>query len=110
MVLEDRIVEYIQQFDEVREEEQHNKDDKALRVFYCGDRIVLVIEKGTEPLRIELRCDYRLSKTLQEQYESVMESRALGRNGIEIICSGQLEHDEIIDLVRHGYEMSAPEE
>ncbi|MBR6097153.1 hypothetical protein IKP94_00145 [Candidatus Saccharibacteria bacterium] len=104
MVLEERIVEYIQQFDDIREEEQRNKDDKVLRVFYCGERIVLVVEKGTEPLRIELRCDYRLSKTLQEQYESVMESRALGRNGIEIICSGQLSDDEVIDLVRHSYE------
>ena len=49
------------------------------------------------------------SKTLQARYESVMESRALGRNGIEIICSGQLSDDEVMDLVRHGYEMSAPE-
>jgi hypothetical protein len=39
-----------------------------------------------------------------------MESRALGRNGIEIICSGQLSDDEVIDLVRHGYEESKPEE
>lgn len=106
MVLEDRIVEYIQRLDGVREEEQRNKDDRVLRVFYLGERIVLVIEKGTDPLRIELRCDYRLSKTLQAQYESVMESRALGRNGIEIICSGQLSDDEVIDLVRHSYEQS----
>jgi hypothetical protein len=68
------------------------------------------MEPGTDPLRIQVRCERNLSKTLQERYESVMESRALGRNGIEIICSGQLEHDDIIDLVRHGYEMSAPEE
>ena len=35
-----------------------------------------------------------------------MESRALGRNGIEIICSGQLTDDEIFDLIRHAYEVS----
>ncbi len=106
MVLEDRIVDYIQQFDGISEQEQHDKNDKTLRVFYLGERIVLVIEKGTDPLRIELRCDYKLSQTLQERYESVMESRALGRNGIEIICSGQLSEDEVIDLVRHSYEQS----
>jgi hypothetical protein len=36
-----------------------------------------------------------------------MESRALGRNGIEIICSGQLSEEDIIDLIRHAYEVSA---
>ena len=109
MVLEDRIVEYIQHLDGISEQEQRDKNDKVLRVFYRGERIALVIEKDTAPLRIELRCDYKLSKTLQERYESVMESRSLGRNGIEVICSGQLSDDEIIDLVRHSYEQSAIE-
>ena len=39
---------------------------------------------------------YRL---LQEKYESVMESRYFGRGGIEIVLSGQLEEDEIKELV-----------
>ena len=105
MVLEEDIVKYALGLDNtsVREE-------KGMKIFSRGERIFLVMEPGTDPLRIQLRCERNLSKTLQERYESVMESRALGRNGIEVICSGQLEHDEIIDLVRHGYEMSAPEE
>ncbi len=105
MVLEEDIVKYALGLDNtsVREEQ-------GMKVFSRGERIFLVMEPGTDPLRIQLRCERNLSKTLQGRYQSVMESRALGRNGIEIICSGQLEHDEIIDLVRHGYEMSAPEE
>lgn len=110
MVLEERVVEYLQQFEDISEQEQQNKDDKKLRVFYRGEKIVLVVEEGTNPLRLEMRCDHALSKTLQDRYESVMESRALGRSGIEIICSGQLSDDEIVDLVRHSYEQSKSEE
>ena len=99
MVSEESVVEYVSQLEGVSEREQ-----KEWRVFEFDGRVLLCIEKGTNPLRIELRCDRKLSKTLQERYESVMESRALGRNGIEIICSGQLTNDEVIDLVRHAYE------
>lgn len=99
MVSEESVVEYLSQLEGVSEREQ-----KEWRVFEFDGRVLLCIEKGMNPLRIELRCDRKLSKTLQERYESVMESRALGRNGIEIICSGQLTNDEVIDLVRHAYE------
>ena len=99
MVSEESVVEYLSQLEGVSERQQ-----EQWRVFECDGRVLLCIEKGTNPLRIELRCDRKLSKTLQERYESVMESRALGRNGIEIICSGQLTNDEVIDLVRHAYE------
>ncbi|MBP5634586.1 hypothetical protein J6X09_02745 [Candidatus Saccharibacteria bacterium] len=99
MVSEESVVEYLSQLEGVSERQQ-----EQWRVFEFDGRVLLCIEKGTNPLRIELRCDRKLSKTLQERYESVMESRALGRNGIEIICSGQLTGDEVIDLVRHAYE------
>ena len=99
MVSEESVVEYLSQLDGVSERSQ-----EQWRVFEFDGRVLLCIEKDTNPLRIELRCDRKLSKTLQERYESVMESRALGRNGIEIICSGQLTDDEVIDLVRHAYE------
>ena len=105
MVLEEDIVKYA-----LALENTSVCEERGMKIFSRGERIFLVMEPGTDPLRIQVRCERNLSKTLQERYESVMESRALGRNGIEIICSGQLEHDEIIDLVRHGYEMSAPEE
>ena len=105
MVLEEDIVKYA-----LALENTSVREENGMKIFARGERIFLVMEPGTDPLRIQLRCERNLSKTLQERYESVMESRALGRNGIEVICSGQLEHDEIIDLVRHGYEMSTPEE
>ncbi len=104
MVSEDDIVKYALSLSDVSE-----RREGAMRIFSRGEKIFLVIETETNPLRIETRCDRRLSKTLQEQYESVMESRALGRNGIEIICSGQLTDEEVLDLIRHSCEISVPE-
>lgn len=71
-----------------------------------GEKIFLVIESEGVPLRMELRCDERLGRLLQERYESVMAGRILGRNGIEVICSGQLTVEELRDLVRHAYEQT----
>lgn len=104
MVSEDDIVKYASSFSNISE-----RREGAMRIFSRGEKIFLVVETETNPLRIETRCDRRLSKTLQEQYESVMESRALGRNGIEIICSGQLTNEEVLDLIRHSFEISVPE-
>lgn len=103
MISEKDILEYLERFEDISSEER--KDErKTFTIFKKNDKIMLVIHNDTKPLRIETRCDLKLSKNLQEKYESVMESKALGRNGIEIICSGQLESDEILDLIRHAYE------
>jgi predicted DNA-binding protein (MmcQ/YjbR family) len=100
MVSEDDLLAYVRGLEGVSE-----REDDGMLIFE-REKIFLCVETGTDPLRIELRCDRRLSETLQERYESVMESRALGRNGIEVICSGQLSSDEVRDLVRHAYEIS----
>ena len=102
MVSEEAILEYLKRFDDITE-----REEKGWKIFERGKKIFLCLEQGKTPLRLELRCDRKLGQTLQERYESVMESRALGRNGIEIICSGQLSEDEITDLIRHAYEVSA---
>ena len=102
MVSEEAILEYLKRFDDITE-----REEKGWKIFERGEKIFLCMEQGKTPLRLELRCDRKLGQTLQGRYESVMESRALGRNGIEIICSGQLSENEITDLVRHAYEVSA---
>ena len=102
MVLEETILKYALSLENVSEQ-----DDEKMKILKRGEKIFLVIEKNTNPLRIELRCDYKLGKNLQDKFESVMQSRALGKNGIEVICAGQLNENELVDLVRHAYEMSA---
>ncbi len=105
MVHEDDIVKFAMALPEVE-----TREEKGYRLFLRGETIFAAVELGKEPLRVQVRCDRRLAKTLRERYESVMESRALGRNGIEIICSGQLSGEEVLDLVRHGYEEAGEKE
>ncbi|MBR3256868.1 hypothetical protein IKG02_01085 [Candidatus Saccharibacteria bacterium] len=68
-----------------------------------GGKVFFVRNKNT----IEVRTDEKLRKLLTEKYESVMESRYFGRGGIEIVSrGGQLEKEEIEDLVRLSYNLS----
>ena len=82
------------------------KKEKERTLFLVQEKVFLVSNKNT----IEIRCDQRLSKLLQEKYESVMESRYFGRGGIEIVMSGQLAENEVEDLVRLSYNLSKAEE
>ena len=78
------------------------KRDKDRTIFLKGDKAFLVENKNT----IEVRCDERLSQVLQEDYESVMESRYFGRGGIEIVLTNQLSLEELEDLIRLSYNLT----
>jgi predicted DNA-binding protein (MmcQ/YjbR family) len=82
--------------------EYTEKAEKERTLYYKNDKVFLVVNKNT----IEVRCDRELSKTLQEQYESVMESRYFGRGGIEIVLTKQLSPEEVQDLVRLSYNLT----
>lgn len=71
-------------------------------IYKVNDKAFLVERKNT----IEVRTDRKLANHLREKYESVMESRYFGRGGIEIVLSGQLEEDEIKDLIRLSYNLT----
>lgn len=70
--------------------------------FVPGGKAFLVVHSNT----VEVRTDENLKRLLTENYESVMESRYFGRNGIEIVLSGQLLEDEINDIVRLSYNLT----
>ena len=78
------------------------KQEKERTIYNKGDKAFLVVNKNT----IELRTDDKLAKLLEEKYESVMQSRYFGRGGIEIVPAGQLEEDEIYDLIRLSYNLT----
>ena len=77
-------------------------DVEEVTIYKVSDKAFLVVRNNT----IEVRSDEKLSKLLREKYESVMESRYFGRGGIEIVNSGQLNEDEVYDLVRLSYDLS----
>ena len=78
------------------------KQEKDRTLYLKDDKTFLVINKNT----IEVRCDQELSKNLQEKYESVMDSRYYGKGGIEVVLAGQLNQQEIEDLIRLSYNMT----
>lgn len=86
-------------------EKVENGDDasKKRTLYFVDDKAFLVVNKNT----VEVRCDDKLAKVLREKYESVMESRYFGRGGIEIVTSGQLSAEEVDDLIRLSYNLTA---
>jgi predicted DNA-binding protein (MmcQ/YjbR family) len=106
MVSEVEILELARGLGEVSEEvltEDGGQGRKARRILKREGKIFLVIWEGTWPLRIEVKCDEKLGKLLREKYESVLDSKTLGRGGVEVICSGQLSQDEVGDLLRFSW-------
>ena len=83
-------------------EKTETVDEKTRTLYYKSEKVFLVVNKNT----IEVRTDAELRKLLVEKYESVMESRYFGRGGVEIVLAGQLDEDELFDLVRLSYNLS----
>lgn len=71
-----------------------------------GSKMFALIAEGTEPLRLSLKCDPQLSSVLREKYETVMPGYHLNKKHWNtIILSGQLEWEEIQDLIRLSYNL-----
>lgn len=73
-------------------------------------KMFALIQDNTKPLRISLKCDPNLAETLREKYETVVPGYHLNKkNWNTIICSGQLNDEEIKDLARLSYNLVAGE-
>ena len=79
-----------------------SKQEGDRMIYFKDNKAFLVVNKHT----IEVRCDDQLSQHLEEQYESVMESRYFGRGGIEIVPTDQLSEQELADLIRLSYTLT----
>lgn len=80
-------------------------------VYKVGDKpdgkIVAIVAEKSSPLRVSLKCDPKLAELLREKYESVLPGYHLNKKHWNtIICSGQLEDDEILDLARLSYQLA----
>ncbi|MBP6038122.1 MAG: MmcQ/YjbR family DNA-binding protein [Candidatus Saccharimonas sp.] len=70
------------------------------------EKMFALVAEGSKPLRISLKCDPLLAKTLREKYEEVQPGYHLNKKHWNtIICSGQLTEDEINDLIRLSYRL-----
>lgn len=67
-------------------------------------KMFALIQEGSKPLQVSLKCDPQLAKILREKYESVMPGYHLNKKHWNtILLTGQLEDSEIKDLAYHSY-------
>lgn len=81
---------------------------EEVSVYKVGPRdkakMFALIKEGSKPLQVSLKCDPQLAKNLREKYESVLPGYHLNKNHWNtILCTGQLNDDEIKDLSYHSY-------
>lgn len=75
-------------------------------VYKVGNKIFAIIGEGSDPVRLSLKCDPLLAETLREKYETVMPGYHLNKKHWNtIICSGQLDDEELKGLIAHSYQL-----
>lgn len=76
-------------------------------VYKAGnDKMFALITEGSDPLRLSLKSDPNLALLLREKYESVQPGWHLNKKHWNtIVLTGQLDDDEIKDLIRHSFEL-----
>src|SRR5688572_21191538 len=82
---------------------------EGVAVYKVHDKMFALVQEGSTPLRISLKCDPQLATTLREKYESVMPGYHLNKKHWNtVLLTGQLSWEEVQDLIRHSYILVAP--
>ena len=75
-------------------------------VYKVGDKMFALIAEGKEPVRLSLKCDPLLAKTLRQEYESVLPGYHLNKKHWNtMILTGQLSWEQVQDLIRLSYNL-----
>jgi predicted DNA-binding protein (MmcQ/YjbR family) len=73
-------------------------------------KMFALIQEGSSPVNLSLKCDPKLSQTLRELYETVMAGYHLNKKHWNtILLTGQLAWPEVQDLIRHSYNLVTTE-
>lgn len=79
---------------------------KEAAVYKVGDKMFAIVAEGSDPVRISLKCDPLLAKTLRRKYETVMPGYHLNKKHWNtIVLTGQVGWEEVKDLIRHSYNL-----
>jgi len=81
-------------------------EDVAVYKVKVGDDepMFALINQNKDPVNLSLKCDPILAKLLREKYETVLEGYHLNKKHWNtLIVTGQLETQELIDLINHSY-------
>lgn len=69
-------------------------------------KMFALISEGKQPVRLSLKCDPKLSKVLRERYAEIMPGYHLNKKHWNtLVLSGQLEWEQVQDLIRHSYHL-----
>ena len=52
---------------------------EGVAVYKVNDHMFALIQEGSDPLRLSLKCDPKLAKLLRDKYETVMEGYHLNK-------------------------------
>jgi len=78
-------------------------------VYKVGDKMFALINEKSDPLQLSLKCDPQLATLLRDKYESVLEGYHLNKKHWNtLLLTGQLSWEEVKDLIRHSYNLVAP--
>lgn len=83
---------------------------EQVAVYKIGDKedgkMFALIQQGSDPVRISVKCDPQLALVLREKYETVLPGYHLNKKHWNtIICSGQLDLREIQDFINLSYQL-----
>jgi predicted DNA-binding protein (MmcQ/YjbR family) len=95
------VEEYILTMDGAQRDYPFGKD---VAVYKVDDKMFALIQEGSEPLRLSLKCDPQLATVLRERYETVLPGYHLNKKHWNtLILTGQLDWEEVQGLIRHSY-------
>lgn len=79
---------------------------EEVAVYKASDKMFALISEKSSPVRISLKCDPLLAETLRAKYDSIMPGHHLNKKHWNtIVLSGQLDWQEIQDLIRLSYRL-----
>lgn len=79
---------------------------EEVAVYKHGDSMVALIQEGSQPVRLSLKCDPQLALVLREKYETVLPGYHLNKKHWNtLILTGQLEWSEVQDLICLSYDL-----
>jgi predicted DNA-binding protein (MmcQ/YjbR family) len=83
-------------------------EDVAVYKVLVGDELKMfaLMPENKDPVNLSLKCDPILAKLLREKYETVLAGYHLNKKHWNtLIVTGQLEDQELVDLISHSYQL-----
>ena len=79
---------------------------KEVAVYKIGDKMFALIQEGSDPVRVSLKCDPVLAEVLRQKFETVMPGYHLNKKHWNtVVLTGQLPWEDIQGFIRHSYNL-----